>query len=156
MTPEELQRILDADPDKAIVKIKDGVTVRSRSAVEPENNAQKRTKTAQGRNTQGSPLEAKFEALWADCGGSALQREYRFDPVRRWRADFAHLPSKTLIEIEGGVEKGGRHVRIDGYTGDAVKYNSAVMQGYRVIRLTRLMLKPEYIKQLVEWMKGNE
>jgi hypothetical protein len=45
----------------------------------------------------------RFETLWRALGGPELDRESRFHPTRRWRADFAHQPSRTLIEIEGGI-----------------------------------------------------
>jgi len=41
-----------------------------------------------------SRLEARFELLWRAQGGPDLQKEFRFHPVRKWRADFAHLESK--------------------------------------------------------------
>ncbi len=50
--------------------------------------------------SSGSKLEAKLALYWNSLGGPPLEREYRFDPSRRWRADFAHEPSRTLIGIE--------------------------------------------------------
>jgi hypothetical protein len=47
-----------------------------------------------------------------------LEREFHFHPTRRWRADFAHLPSRTLIEIEGGIYVNGRHNRAGGFAAD--------------------------------------
>jgi hypothetical protein len=38
--------------------------------------------------------------------------------VRKWRAAFAHLPSRTLIEIEGGIYVHGRHNRGAGFAAD--------------------------------------
>jgi very-short-patch-repair endonuclease len=37
-----------------------------------------------------------------------LEREYRFHHERRWRADFAHVEARVLIEIEGGIWVNGR------------------------------------------------
>jgi len=71
------------------------------------------------RKTNGDILENKFIALWSLLGGPELEREYRFAKPRRWRADFAHLPSRTFIEIEGGIYGRGHHVTADGYTSDA-------------------------------------
>lgn len=33
----------------------------------------------------------------------AYDREYRFDPTRKWRADFALPELGILIEVEGGA-----------------------------------------------------
>jgi hypothetical protein len=57
--------------------------------------------------TPPSRLESRFELLWRAHGGPDLEKEFRFHPVRKWRADFAHLPSRTLIEIEGGIYVNG-------------------------------------------------
>ena len=62
--------------------------------------------------------------------------EYRFHPVRRWRADFAVPSRKILVEVEGGAWTNGRHTRGKGYTGDMEKYNSAQLLGYQVYRYT--------------------
>jgi hypothetical protein len=61
--------------------------------------------------TGGSRLETRFLLLWRSIDGPPLEREFRFHPKRRWRADFAHLPSRSLIEIEGGIWIQGRHNR---------------------------------------------
>ncbi len=63
-------------------------------------------------------------------------REYRFNPRRRWRADFAHPELKILAELEGGIWIRGRHTRGEGYINDMEKYNSATVLGYKVLRYT--------------------
>lgn len=63
-------------------------------------------------------------------------REFRFDPNRRWRADF-FLPPYILVEVEGGIwmPKGG-HTSGVGYENNCEKYNAAVIQGYLLLRFT--------------------
>jgi hypothetical protein len=85
--------------------------------------------------TPGSRLEETFLRLWRLAGGPELEREYRFDPERRWRADFAHLPAHCLIEIEGGIWVNGRHNRAAGFNADLEKYLEAGLSGWRVFRL---------------------
>ena len=82
-----------------------------------------------------SRLEKRFAALWRAVDGPELEREFRFHPTRKWRADFAHLPSRTLIEIEGGIYVNGRHTRAVGFAADIEKYLEAELAGWRVIRL---------------------
>ena len=82
-----------------------------------------------------SRLEKRFELLWRALGGPDLVKEFRFHPVRKWRADFAHLPSRTLIEIEGGIYINGRHNRGAGFAADLEKYLEAALDGWRVVRL---------------------
>ena len=55
---------------------------------------------------------------------------------KRYRADFAHLPSRCLIEIQGGTFNRGRHVTGSGYERDARKFNLATMGGWKVFLLT--------------------
>lgn len=90
------------------------------------------------RKPRKSQLEAQFAAYYAMLASDlpALETEYRFHPVRRWRFDFA-LPTKRIaIEIEGGTRQQGRHTRHAGFHGDCDKYNAAVMLGWRVLRYT--------------------
>ncbi len=98
-----------------------------------------------------SRLEAKFLFLWRCLDGPPLEREYRFHPDRKWRADFAHLPSHTLIEIEGGTWVAGRHNRGSGFMKDAEKYLEAALGGWRVIRLTERQLDAEWIERVRDY-----
>lgn len=150
-TGDMLLKLAQQNPD---------VTIRDEM---PISGAQRRLETTEGMDvvsqsmqTPESPLEAQFHQLWQMLGGPELEREFRFEPMRRWRADFAHLASKTLLEIEGGIEKGGRHNRAKGFVLDAIKYNWATMRGWRVVRLTSAMLTPDYIESIIKWMEGTE
>jgi very-short-patch-repair endonuclease len=74
---------------------------------------------------------------WCKERSLALEKEYRFDEVRRWRFDYAIVDIKVAVEYEGIFTKGkSRHTTVTGYTGDADKYNQAAVAGWRVIRLT--------------------
>ncbi len=72
-----------------------------------------------------------------------FEREYRFAPPRRWRADFLvyrsrHWPmrGRVLIEVDGGGFVAGRHSRGLGMEHDCEKASAAAIRGYRVIRVT--------------------
>lgn len=101
-----------------------------------------------------SPLEARFAMLWRSLGGPPLEREFRFHPTRRWRADFAHLPSRTLIEIEGGIWLHGRHTTPRGFAADAEKYLEAALAGWRVLRLVDRQLTIPVVSRIVDLCSG--
>lgn len=71
------------------------------------------------------------------------EREYLFAQSvgRKFRADFAFVSDRILIEVEGGVFSGGRHTRGAGFTEDCVKYNTATVLGWRVLRVTPAQVK---------------
>ena len=73
--------------------------------------------------------------------GVKLEREYRFNSARRFRADFAIIEHRILLEFEGAIFAAGRHVRGRGYSNDCEKYNSATCLGWRVLRYTSDMLR---------------
>lgn len=97
--------------------------------------------------------------VWRSIAGPKLEEEFRFHPTRKWRADFVHHDSRTLIEVEGGIHSYGRHNRADGFIKDAEKYLEATLLGYRVIRLVKDQITPEIltrIKNLLEEHSGDE
>lgn len=98
-----------------------------------------------------SDLESRFLFLWRVAQGPPLETEFRFHPARKWRADFAHPASRTLIEVEGGIflRSGGRHNRGSGYADDAEKYLEAALNGWRVLRLTERQLELGFIERIV-------
>lgn len=62
-------------------------------------------------------------------------REHRFHPTREWRFDFAFLDRKLAVEVEGGIQSNGRHVRPAGFIADLEKYAEAVLHGWTVLRV---------------------
>lgn len=63
-------------------------------------------------------------------------QEFEFALPRKWRADFAFVDHKLLIEYEGGIWTGGDHTRGKRYQSDCEKYNEAALLGFRVLRFT--------------------
>lgn len=91
-----------------------------------------------------SRLEAEFERLLKISKITGYQREYKFHEKRRWRFDFAWIERKIAVEVEGLTHYGkatGRHQSLKGYTADCEKYNTAILEGWRVMRFTEPMLK---------------
>ena len=62
--------------------------------------------------------------------------EFKFDPVRRWRADYFIPDLNMIIEVEGGAFIRGRHTMGVGFINDMEKYNAATLAGYQVFRVT--------------------
>ena len=102
-------------------------------------------------------LESRFLFLWRVAQGPPLEREFRFHPERKWRADFAHVAIRTLIEVEGGIFRlgAGRHNRGAGYAKDAEKYLEAVLAGWTVLRLTERQLELDFIERIVALLRQS-
>lgn len=65
--------------------------------------------------------------------------EFRFHPVRQWRADIAWPDPDgggVLLEIDGGGHKRGRHHRPEGFAADQAKRNEAQRLGYKTLHCT--------------------
>jgi hypothetical protein len=105
--------------------------------------------------TPALPSKRHIELLWRAQGGPELEKELRFHQTRRWRADFAHLESKTLIEIESGIYVNGRHNRGAGFAADLEKYLEATQAGWQVVRLGPNELTVECIGRLVSLVRGG-
>ena len=71
-----------------------------------------------------------------EAAGLEPVREYRFDPGRKWRFDFAFVRDRVGVEIEGGAWVRGRHTRGAGFARDCQKYTRAAVLGWRVLRFT--------------------
>lgn len=95
-----------------------------------------------------SGLEKQFLWAWQALGGPELVREHRFHAVRLWRFDFAHVPTKVAIELEGGTWRASRHTTGSGFRKDCEKYNAAILLGWRVFRLTTDMIEKTPLRML--------
>ena len=102
-----------------------------------------------------SALERRWELCWRAVNGPDLVREYRFNPPRRWRFDFAHLETRTAIEIEGGTWTGGRHTRGSGFVADAEKYNAAALAGWTVFRLPGPLVGTEWAERIAASIRAR-
>ena len=113
-----------------------------------------RKAAAPRKKAKRSHLELQWIREWNRQGGPALEEEFRFHPVRKWRADFAHIESKTLIEVEGGAS-GGRHTRIGGFKADLEKYLTAHLYGWTVIRIGAHQVKGHIIRAVIGSLRGE-
>jgi hypothetical protein len=101
----------------------------------------------------GMSKKPAVEKLAEDMAALGLhpKREYLFAKSikRHWRNDFCFVSERLIIEIEGGVYTGGRHVTGKGFEDDAVKYNTAVLMNYRVLRFSSGQVYSGYALQTV-------
>ena len=88
-----------------------------------------------------SALEETLALQLRAAGITDYVREYKFCPDRRWRADFALVSRRILLECEGGIYSNGGHVRGKGYEANLEKYNTAALLGWTVLRYSASMIK---------------
>lgn len=108
----------------------------------PANPADKTAATKAWEAAERNSLEHACETLLIQHGFPPFVREHQPTPGRQFRADFAWLPQRAILEVEGLVYDGkGRHQMLAGYTTDCEKYNLAQAAGWRVFRCTQLHIK---------------
>lgn len=89
--------------------------------------------------------------------GIGFEHEYKFHPIRKWRADFLISNTKILIEVEGGIWSQGRHTRGTGYIGDMEKYNAAAILGFQVLRFSTQQVKSgSAVQQIEQLVRGTK
>ena len=86
-----------------------------------------------------------MERTWRPCVREGVQIPPHPEMARR----LAHLESKTLIEIEGGIYINGRHNRPAGFADDLEKYLEAALAGWRVIRLGPNELNADRVGRII-------
>lgn len=59
--------------------------------------------------------------------------EYRFDPDRRWRFDYAWIPERVALEVDGGIFVRGAHTRGARILKTHEKLNRAAALNWRVL-----------------------
>lgn len=111
--------------------------------------ARRPVSTAAG-NAGKSALEEQLARDLRLCGFPEPERELKFHPGRRWRFDFAWPDRNLAVEVEGGIWSNGRHTRGAGFEADCEKYNTALVNGWRVIRVTAKMISSGQALAFVE------
>ena len=81
--------------------------------------------------------------------------EFRFNPARRFRFDYAwpeNKAGKVAVELEGGTWCIGksRHTTGAGYASDMIKYNIATEMGWRVLRYQPGKVDFEQVKRVLQ------
>jgi len=76
-------------------------------------------------------------------------------PKDRHECDFCWTSQKLIVEVEGGIWVGGRHVHPTGFLRDIAKYNRLTIDGYRLLRVTPDMILNGEALTLVREALGN-
>ena len=111
-----------------------------------------------------SELEATFALLIRHAALDAgMESEHRFASPRRWRFDFAWPVEKLAVEIDGLVwNNRGGHQTVAGIMADCEKYETALLNGWRVYRVPGPWLadRPwgvlDAVRQLLERQEEDE
>ncbi len=102
------------------------------------------------------------------AGLSKPESEYRFDPGRKWRIDYAWPKLKLAVEVEGGFFGKGRkcplcgrrsvagHTSIQRLKGDLEKYNALILAGWSLLRfLPEQIANGEATEVISDWFRRN-
>jgi len=112
----------------------------------------KSSQTKKSYSWKRSKLERKAALALKENGMTGFVEEHRFCE-RKWRFDFAFIEQKIAIEVEGGIWKGaaGGHTSGAGYTKDCEKYNTALVLGWKVLRVVRAQIDSG---QMINWARN--
>lgn len=83
-----------------------------------------------------SSLEAAYARILRGLKFPTAVREYRFDPIRKWRFDFAWPDQRVAVELDGGIWTKGGHSTGSGIMRDMEKSNAAQLSGWLVLRFS--------------------
>ncbi len=102
-----------------------------------------------GRAYRAGSYRLLLDALLARIACTAIEREYRLLPPRRWRADLAWPAHRVALELQGGAHTRGHHTRGRGYEDDCEKMLTATVAGWRIIPITWPMIarRPQEIAE---------
>jgi hypothetical protein len=103
-----------------------------------------------------SKYEEKFRNLWLEIAPSLiLARQFKFSENRKFRFDFAHLETKTAIEINGGIWIKSDHSCGHGLIRNYEKINLAITEGWSVFQLAPEMIKESNISFISDYIKNK-
>ena len=92
-------------------------------------------------------------AIHLDELGLAYERQFRYVPGRRFRADFALPAYRLLIEVAGGVYTRKAHGSVTGVLADIDRLNRGTILGWRMLRVTPQMVEDGTAKEMVRCCK---
>lgn len=97
----------------------------------------------------GSQRELEFAQLWVSYyPGIDLVTQHRYNPKRKFTLDFAHLPSKTAVEVNGAIWSKGGHNTGRGLLRDYRKALDAATLGWLVLPIAPDDFSPETLAKI--------
>ena len=124
---------------------------KTKKASSPRKKPLKIAKPKTSSVRKRSPAEQKFVDYWETLYPNIdLHEEHKFLKDRKFRFDFAHLPSKIAIEINGGNWIGGRHTNALALNKEYEKFNLAAMEGWRMFVLSPGMIGEEWLEAIAQ------
>ena len=118
---------------------------RTRRPTTPEAQEPKNSRSEPRTSIFGPGAESELEMILANrlaiAGLPPGERQYRFDPRRRFRFDMAWPALKVAVEVQGGIWSGGRHARGSGIAAECHKFSLAAALGWRCLPVTREMIE---------------
>ena len=99
-------------------------------------------------------MKLKYDIFLKDLArksGVVMVAEHKFCDTRKWLFDYAVPELKIAIEYEG---QGGQHNTFIGYSRDCEKYNTALLLGWKVFRLTAWHFNKENFEKTERMLTG--
>ena len=85
-------------------------------------------------------FEGTLAQLWPEH--PTPEREFLYALPRKFRADYAFVGARLLVEVEGGIGSGAGHGgHVSGLLMDLERSRHASANGYRVFRVSRIDLR---------------
>jgi hypothetical protein len=82
-------------------------------------------------------------------------RQYRFDPERKWRADFCWPEHRVIADVEGVFSAGGGHRGLGMYLRGIERFNRAAELGFLCFRYTRAEIRDGSAFRQLERVLGS-
>jgi len=77
------------------------------------------------------------------------ERQFQYAKGRKLRADFAWPDHRLLLEVQGGIYSKQAHGSITGILADIDRSNAAVLNGWRMLRVTPEMVRSGQALELI-------
>ena len=91
-----------------------------------------------------------IDAMCLDAGLPVPLPEFEFAfPDRKWRWDFAWVPEKIALEIQGALFTRGRHTRGAALLKEHEKLNAGAIRGWRVLYTTPKDVRSGKVLELI-------